>query len=83
MEEYLDLKTLTQRIPFAKSAIEELIANGTLVEGVHFRRPTGPGGKRVFFWSAVEAWLKGEDFKLRAEHAVKDQRRSNLLRHSA
>jgi hypothetical protein len=29
---------------------------------VHFRRTTGPGGKRVFFWSVIEKWLKGQDF---------------------
>jgi len=67
--EYLDLKQLTQRIPFGKSAIEELIANGILVDGIHFRRPTGPSGKRVFFWSAIEKWLKGQDFDLRVNHA--------------
>jgi len=67
LSEYLDLKQLTQRIPFGKSAIEELIADGILIEGVHFRRPTGPGGMRVFFWSAIEKWIKGQDFELRAK----------------
>jgi len=75
MEEFLDMKRLTQRIPFSKSVIEELIAEGVLVEGVHFRRPTGPGGKRVFFWSAIEKWLKGQDFDLRGGHAHQSQRR--------
>lgn len=75
MEEFLDTKMLTQRIPFSKSVIEELIAEGVLVEGVHFRRPTGPGGKRVFFWSAIEKWLKGQDFDLRVDRAHQNQRR--------
>jgi len=79
LSEYLDLKQLTQRIPFGKSAIEELIANGILIEGIHFRRPTGPGGKRVFFWSAIEKWIRGQDFELRAKrHANLDSKRSNL-----
>ncbi len=79
MDEYLDLKQLTRRIPFGKSAIEELIAKGELVEGVHFRRPTGQGGKRVFFWSTIEKWLKGQDFDLRAKHhAYMDSKRSHL-----
>ena len=77
--EYLDLKQLTERIPFGKSAIEELIANGILIEGVHFRRPTGPGGKRVFFWSAIEKWIKGQDFELRGKHhANLDSKRTHL-----
>jgi hypothetical protein len=79
MEEYLDLRQLTQRIPFSKSVIEELIADGVLVDGIHFRRPTGPSGKRVFFWSAIEAWLKGQDYKLRANHVAVDSRQ-NLSR---
>ncbi len=69
MEEYLDLNQLMRRIPFGKTVIEELIAKGVLIEGVHFRRPTGRGGKRIFFWSAIEKWLKGQDFNLRANHA--------------
>jgi hypothetical protein len=67
-EEYLDLKALTKRIPFSRSAIEELIAGGELIEGVHFRRPPGPAGKRVFFWTRIEAWVKGEDHHLKAEY---------------
>ena len=78
ISEYLDLKQLTKSIPFSKSLIEELIAKGILVEGIHFRRPTGPGGKRVFFWSAIEKWLKGQDFDLRAKHVSQNQRRDNL-----
>ena len=78
--EYLDLKQLTQRIPFSKSILEELISKGTLVEGVHFRRPTGPHGKRIFFWSAIEKWLKGQDFDLRVEHASKNEKRNTLPR---
>ena len=80
MDEYLDMKQLTERIPFRKTVIEELIAGGKLVEGIHFRRPTGPGGKRVFFWSAIEKWLKGQDFDLRAQHAIANQKRNNLPR---
>jgi hypothetical protein len=83
MEEFLDLKQLTKRIPFAKSVIEELIANGVLIDGVHFSRPTGPGGKRVFFWTAIEKWIKGQDFDLRAKHAALDSGRKNLPRLSA
>ena len=81
MEEYLDLKTLTKRIPFGRSAIEELIAAGTLIEGIHFRRPTGPSGKRIFFWTKIEAWIKGEDHQLKAEfYANQSKTRNNSFR---
>jgi hypothetical protein len=78
MEEYLDLRQLRQRIPFSKTVIEELIVNGVLIEGIHFRRPTGPGGKRIFFWLSIEKWLKGHDFELRANHADSSKRRNYL-----
>ena len=58
MEEYLDLKQLRQRIPLSRTVIEELIANGVLVEGVHFRRPTGSGGKRIFFGQRLRNGLR-------------------------
>jgi hypothetical protein len=70
-DEYLDLNRLTQRIPLSKRSIREQIAAGHLIEGVHFRRPTGPGGKMIFFMSAVEKWLKGQDFDLRKDHLQK------------
>ncbi len=72
-KEYLDLNELTERIPFRKRAIEEFIARGVLIEGVHFRQPGGPKGKRVFFWSAIEQWLRGKDFLLKANHVRKNQ----------
>ena len=70
--EYLDLKQLIQKIPYCKGAIEDFIAQGVLIEGVHFRKPAGPNGKRIFFWSAIESWLKGQDFCIRADNACKN-----------
>ena len=61
-KEYLDLNEMTEQIPFRKSAIEEFIARGVLIEGVHFRQLAGPKGKRVLFWSAIDQWLRGKDF---------------------
>ena len=70
-DEYLDITQLTKLIPLSKTVIEEQIQQGKLVEGVHFRRPTGPRGKRIFFMSAIEKWLKGQDFDIRSEHIVR------------
>jgi hypothetical protein len=70
IDEYLSIQQLTQRIPLSKRTLEFEIASGRLVEGVHFRRPTGPRGKRIFFMSAIEKWLKGQDFDLRRQQLV-------------
>ena len=78
-KEYLDLNELTERIPFRKRAIEEFIAQGVLIEGVHFRQPAGPKGKRVFFWSSIEQWLRGKDFLLKANHVRKSEQARDLI----
>jgi hypothetical protein len=69
-DEYLSIEQLTLRIPLSKRTLELEIASGRLLEGVHFRRPTGPRGKRIFFMSAIEKWLKGQDFDLRRQQLV-------------
>jgi hypothetical protein len=66
-EEYLDIQQLAERIPFSVRSIETAIQEGYLVKGVHFYQPMGPKGKRVFFMSAIEKWLKGQDFTLRRD----------------
>jgi hypothetical protein len=80
VEEFLDLKNLTRRIPFSKTVIEEWIADGVLIRGVHYSQPSGSKGKRVFWWSAIEKWIKGQDFDLRARHAAKNQERDTTHR---
>jgi hypothetical protein len=71
MSEFIDLNELTRRVPLSKRTIMDQIAQGRLLEGVHFRRPTGPGGKLIFFWSAIELWVKGQDFGIRREKMAK------------
>ena len=69
-DQYVDITQLTKLIPLSKTVIEEQIQQGNLMEGVHFRRPTGARGKRVFFMSAIEKWLKGHDFDIRRDYIV-------------
>lgn len=72
-KEYLDLNELMERVPFKRRTLEEYIARGCLVEGVHFRQPAGPKGKRVFFWSAIEQWLRGQDHQLKVNYVRQNQ----------
>lgn len=76
-EEFLDINQLTKRIPLCKKVIEEQIQKGALIDGVHFRHPTGPRGKRIFFMSAIEKWLKGQDFDLRRDHIIAESERKS------
>ncbi len=75
-EEYLDITQLTKRIPFSKTTVKDLIAKKALREGIHFSKPTGPSGKKVFFWSAIQSWIKQRDVILKADYARKNFRRS-------
>ena len=54
--EYLNIEQLAQRIPYSESYLRKLIHRGEFVEGVHYSRPTG---RIIFFWTAVERWLRG------------------------
>ena len=64
-EEYLDTGRLLARVPYSKREIDRLVAEGHWMDGVHFRRPKGPGTQRIYFWSAIEAWFKGADWELK------------------
>lgn len=55
MEEYLTTKELSSRIKMAPGTIRNLVWNKTLLEGVHYVKPSSR--KLLFVWSQVEAWL--------------------------
>lgn len=74
-KEFLDMTELLTRVPYGERTIERFIAEGKLIYGVHFRRPGGPGTKRIFFWSAIVHWLHGEDFELRRRKLQQQQDR--------
>lgn len=57
-EVYLSARQLSQRIPYSRQSIYNMIHNGTLVEGEHFTRK---GGRPIFFWSKVERWLRSAE----------------------
>jgi hypothetical protein len=71
-EEYLDMPRLLERVPLSETTIVQAIREGVLIQGVHYSRPTTKagsrkGGKRIFFWSAIEKWMKGQDFGIRRD----------------
>lgn len=74
-KEYLDTEELLEVFPYSKRMLEKFIAEEILIEGVHFRRPAGPRTKRVFFWSAIEKWMHGQDFDLRVKQIERTQAR--------
>lgn len=74
-KEYLDIEDILARVPYGIRAIEEMMREGTWLEGLHYRRPRGPGKKRIFFWSAIEAWIRGDDYELRRKHLENQNRK--------
>ena len=75
MEEYLDIAQLKERVPYAEKKIHAMMTDGTWICGVHYNRPAGPRKKIIFFWSAIELWLKGEDFELRRRYLEKKSKK--------
>lgn len=56
-EEYLSIKQLEQRIPYAEQTIRNLMSAGVLKRDVHYVKPRG---RIIFKWSALQAWLEGQ-----------------------
>lgn len=59
--EYLGLDQLIERIPYSKKTIYNYVAEGSLIEGIHYVKK----GRLIFYWPAMEAWLRGEQFGAR------------------
>ena len=54
--EYILVRPLSERIGYAVKTIYNLVSQGALKEGVHYFKPTKR--KRLFYWSAMEAWIR-------------------------
>ena len=55
--EFLSVQALAQRIPYDAQTIRNLMSTGTLKLGVHYFKPAG--GRPMFSWPAVRAWVEG------------------------
>ena len=51
---YLTTAGLASRIPFDERTIREQLKNKLFVEGVHYIRPSGPRGRILYLWEAIE-----------------------------
>lgn len=56
-EEYVGIKDLCKRIPYATKTIRHLMMRGELRLGTHYFKPSG---KLIFKVSAVTAWIEGQ-----------------------
>jgi hypothetical protein len=55
---YLSGRELARRIPYCEGSIRNLMSQGQLKAGIHYLKP---GGRVIFRWSAVQAWLAGRE----------------------
>lgn len=62
MEKYLTTKELSKLIKMNPGSVRNLVYKNELKENIHFVRPTPR--KILFVWSAIEAWLRGEEICL-------------------
>lgn len=59
---YLSIKELCERTNYAPKSIYNMVSQRIFTEGVHYFKPTRR--KLLFFWPAVEAWIReGHDGK--------------------
>ncbi len=58
MDEYISVKTLSERIGYKVQSIYNMIHKGTFVLNKHYLKPTPK--KILFKWTAVKQWLEGD-----------------------
>jgi len=58
-EEYLTIAELSLRLKVEPKTVRNKMANGTFTRGVHYFSPKGIRPR--FKWSAIVAWLEGEE----------------------
>jgi hypothetical protein len=55
-KDYLSIKELCERTSYAPKSVYNMISQRIFTEGVHYFKPTKR--KLLFFWPAVEAWIR-------------------------
>lgn len=55
-KDYLPIKELCERTSYAPKSVYNMISQRIFTEGVHYFKPTRR--KLLFFWPAVEAWIR-------------------------
>lgn len=63
---YMSIKQLAELSPWSPAAIDRMISRGIFQLNVHYFRPTGPRGERVFKWAAIAEFVEREAKKLEA-----------------
>lgn len=58
-EEYLTISEIATRLKLKPKSIKNKMASGVFRKGVHYFSPPGIGPR--FKWSAIVAWLEGEE----------------------
>ena len=59
MRQYLYINQLAELTPWSEQAIRTMMSRGSLVEGIHYFKPNGPGSRPIFSWRAVVQYIEG------------------------
>jgi hypothetical protein len=57
-QEYVSIRELSRRIPYAEGSIRNLMSRGALKLGEHYVKPQG---RVMFRWRAIRAWLEASE----------------------
>jgi len=58
-DEYLTIDELAARLKLHRKTVQNKMANGTFIKGIHFFSPPGMGPR--FKWSAIVAWMEASE----------------------
>jgi hypothetical protein len=57
-QEYVSIRELSRRIPYAEGSIRNLMSRGALKLGEHYVKPHG---RVMFRWRAIRVWLEANE----------------------
>jgi hypothetical protein len=66
-DEFLSLRQLAARIPYAEKTISNLKSEGKLQEGLHWSKPRG---RVMYSWKAMQEWVRQEQHAQSAADAL-------------
>jgi len=57
-KDYVTIKEMCERTSYAPKSVYNMVSQGVFKEGTHYFKPTKR--KLLFFWPAIEQWIRGE-----------------------
>jgi hypothetical protein len=77
-KDYVSITEFCERTNYAPKSVYNMVSQGVFKEGTHYFKPTKR--KLLFFWPAIEQWIRGErNGQGERSHEADECRRDGIL----